>query len=137
MFGSSSCQEKKSIGNRDTTKMATFNGKYRIVKKIGTGKSAKVYHVRDLDNTDKKYALKLIRPKYLKQDANNLTYVEREMSILCCLKHDSIVNIIDFGFQGELVKFKGTTIEKVKTDCVYILMEYVNGGDLFHLLKKK
>ena len=53
--------------------------------------------------------------------------VESEVEILKKLNHPNIVNIIEYGKEGDIVKPNGTCYKGV----VYIILEYVNGGLLF------
>ena len=110
-----------------------FNGKYIVEKGIGVGKTAKVYLVSDIDDPDKKLALKLIRFKYLVKDERNVNNVEREIEILRAISNENVIKIHEYGSDGCMVKSNGETVK----NCVYILTEYIEGGNLYDKLKSE
>lgn len=109
-----------------------FNGQYEMIKNVGSGKTAKVYLVRDKD-TRKQFALKLIRHKYLMSAEKNIHGIEKEIEILRGLKHDNVMAIHDYGCEGTVVK---SSAKELKNQ-VYIMTEYIGGGTMFDLLENK
>lgn len=57
--------------------------------------------------------------------------VDREIRILENVRHTHIVNLLDSGKDGRIVKVGGSEIIGLK----YIMMEYVNGGLMFDVIK--
>jgi eukaryotic-like serine/threonine-protein kinase len=91
-------------------------GKYRIVKTIGAGNMATVYMGHD-PFIDRPVAIKVARPGYVQGDENGEFFKQmffNEAQTAGLLKHPNITAIYDAG---------------VDSDCYYIVMEYVHGGD--------
>ncbi len=96
-----------------------LNGRYKIVKKIGTGGMAIVYQAKD-QLLERKVAVKVLQPHF----ADNETAVNRfnhEAQAVASLSHPNIVNIFDIGRDD---------------DIHYIVMEHIIGKDLKKLLKE-
>ncbi|XP_077996554.1 serine/threonine-protein kinase DCLK3-like isoform X2 [Glandiceps talaboti] len=86
--------------------------RYEIGKTIGDGNFAVVKEAR-LVNTDEEYALKIIDKAKLKGKEHML---ENEIGIMKAVNHPNIVRLFD---------------EYETDENIYLVMEYVKGGDLF------
>ena len=97
---------------------------FEIIRKIGAGAYSEVYHVRRIQDS-LEYALKVVRLSNL--DEKMLQNSLNEVRILASLRDSFIVS------------YKEAFLDS-KTECLYIVMEYVDGGDLskrvFNLAKE-
>lgn len=91
---------------------------YRLLKTIGKGNFARVMLARHIP-TNSEVAIKIIDKTPL--NTNSLEKLFREVSIMKLLNHPSIVKLYE-------------VIETEKT--VYLVMEYVNNGEVFEYLVK-
>ncbi len=97
-----------------------FNQRYRLKEKIGSGGMADVYVADDL-LLGREVALKILNAQYAADPA----FIQRfrlEAQAAANLNHPNIVNIYDWGNEGELY---------------YIVMEYVEGRDLKEILRSE
>ncbi|XP_064210096.1 serine/threonine-protein kinase ULK1a isoform X1 [Anguilla rostrata] len=96
-------------------------GKFEFSRKdlIGHGAFAVVFKGRHKEKHDWEVAVKCINKKNL---AKSQTLLGKEIKILKELKHDNIVGLLDF---------------QEMASCVYLVMEYCNGGDLADYLHSK
>eukprot|EP01127_Copromyxa_protea_P000250 TRINITY_DN10216_c0_g1_i1.p1 TRINITY_DN10216_c0_g1~~TRINITY_DN10216_c0_g1_i1.p1 ORF type:complete len:417 (-),score=90.17 TRINITY_DN10216_c0_g1_i1:33-1283(-) len=92
---------------------------FEILSVIGRGSFGKVMQVRQ-KGTENIYAMKVMRKENIIAK-NQVTHTKDEKSILQRIKHPFIVNL-HYAFQ---------TPEKL-----YMILDYVNGGELFYHLKK-
>jgi serine/threonine protein kinase len=88
-------------------------GRYQVVKLLGKGGMAVVYHARD-PRLDRDVAVKVILPDQQKE-TTFLKRFEREARVLAKLTHPNIVPITDYGEQDGLP---------------YLVMPYLPGGSL-------
>jgi serine/threonine protein kinase len=122
----------QEIKKEDKQRYPIFKNQYEIVKSLGNGNTAKVYLARRLDDPTKKIALKILRDEFLRgNDNTNTRLVEQEIQVLSALSHENIVQLIDYGSDGEILKCSG----RLLTNLVYITLEYIEGGLLFDLCK--
>ena len=99
------------------TKIGNRLSDFAILKQLGKGSYATVYTV--LSHVDSKiYAMKKMDLNHLKPRQQNECY--KEVSILRKLNHPNII------------KYYSSFLEK---DCLYIIMEYAELGDLYSLIK--
>ncbi len=94
-----------------------FNNRYRLKEKIGSGGMADVYLADDL-LLNREVAIKVLHQQY----AADPSFIQRfryEAQAAANLNHPNIVNIYDWGNEG---------------DIYYIVMEYVEGRDLKQIL---
>ncbi|KAJ5077517.1 non-specific serine/threonine protein kinase [Anaeramoeba ignava] len=99
--------DKKKINNDD----------FELLKFIGKGSFGKVFLVRKKDN-GKIYAMKVLR-KSVVVNRNQVVHTKTERDVLSKVHHPFIVEL-KYAFQTE--------------DKLYMVMEYINGGELyFHL----
>ena len=75
-------------------------GHYRIVEKIGAGGMGEVYRARD-KRLDRDVAIKVL-PEAVAQNPNRLERFEREAKAVARLSHPNILEIHDFGREGEI-----------------------------------
>ena len=122
----------QEIKKEDKQRYPIFKNQYEIVKSLGNGNTAKVYLARRLNDPTKKIALKILRDEFLRgNDNTNTRLVEQEIQVLSALNHENIVQLIDYGSDGEILKCSG----RLLTNLVYITLEYIEGGLLFDLCK--
>jgi 5'-AMP-activated protein kinase catalytic alpha subunit len=93
-------------------------GHYELGKSLGSGSFASVRECTDL-NTGHKWAIKILDKKML-VDQNMGVQVQREIAVMLKMKHRNIVEMKEC-FQT--------------ADKVYIILELVDGGELFDKIK--
>src|ERR1700693_2761026 len=101
----------------DTLINRVFDGRYRIVRKLGTGGMANVYLAEDQE-LGRSVALKMLDERHA-QDEQFVERFRREAKNAAGLSHPNIVSIYDRG------EAEGT---------YYIAMEYLEGRTLKQLL---
>ena len=79
---------------------AAFREKYDIIENIGTGAFGAVYLARQL-SLGREVAIKHLAPKHIPNE-NLLKRFLREAKVLSTLSHPNIVEIYDYGLDGEL-----------------------------------
>ncbi len=94
-----------------------FIGRYRVITQIGTGAMASIYRARD-KNLGRDVALKILHT-HLTEKKEHIQRFIREAHALANLPHPNIVQIYDFGADGDLY---------------YIVSEFVDGKDLSQIL---
>ena len=94
--------------------------KYEIGKLLGCGAFAKVYLARDVA-TGQDVAIKVIHKSRLNNDANLIANIKREISIMSKLRHPHTVKLYE--------------VLATRT-IIYIVLEYVKGGELFAKVAK-
>ena len=75
-------------------------GRYEIVSLLGKGGMGEVYRARDAD-LDREVAIKVL-PEEVAADAVRLERFKREAKAVAKLSHSSILEIFDFGREGEV-----------------------------------
>ncbi|MGB1253581.1 MAG: extracellular solute-binding protein [Candidatus Promineifilaceae bacterium] len=93
-------------------------GRYTIIRELGRGGMATVYLAND-PNFDREVAIKVLPSQFL-HDPQFRTRFEREAKTIAALEHPAIVPVYDFGEELEQP---------------YIVMCYMQGGDLAHKLE--
>src|ERR687889_243996 len=104
-------------GVSDTLINTLFDGRYRIVRKLGSGRMGNVYLAEDED-LGRRVAIKILNDRY----ANDDLFIERfrrEAKSAAGLSHPNIVSIYDRG------EAEGT---------YYIAMEVIEGRSLKELV---
>lgn len=96
-------------------------GPYQLVRQLAVGGMAEIYLARatGLSGFEKFVALKMIHPNYA-EDSHFIDMLVEEAKIVVHLTQPNIVQIFDLGRIG---------------DVHYIAMEYVDGLDLYHVLR--
>jgi len=75
-------------------------GRYEILGPLGVGGMGEVYRARD-DRLDREVAIKVM-PEGVAQDPERLSRFEREAKAVASLSHPNILEIFDFGTDGEI-----------------------------------
>lgn len=95
-------------------------GKYELGKTLGEGNFGKVKLARDTD-CGNYFAVKILEKNKI-VDLNNTDQIKREISTLKLLKHPNVVRLYE------------VLASKTK---IYMVLEYVNGGELFDKISSK
>lgn len=118
-----SVQRKKSSGSLSTgivQPQTPFTlQSFAILRTIGTGSFGRVHLVQNTHNR-KYYALKVLKKSLILQ-TKQLEHVKSERNILLQAKHPFIVQL------------HGTVQD---ASCVFLVMEFVEGGELFTLMRR-
>ena len=96
-----------------------FDDYYTITKRIEIGKNSEVYECLCI-SSNIKYAVKKVHRHLLSTDDD--IAVKTEVEILSIINHKNITTLIDF-FDEK--------------DAYYIVLEYLDGRDLFYRIKNK
>ena len=96
-----------------TSSFPIINNRYQIFSTIATGGMAVIYNAQDLI-LERKVAVKILK-KELSRDQSFQNKFRSEAKASASLIHPNIITTFDFGFDG---------------DRLYIVMEYIDGGDL-------
>ncbi|KAI8816583.1 kinase-like domain-containing protein [Fimicolochytrium jonesii] len=106
---------KKQVQNKSLT-----IDDFELLKVIGKGSFGKVMQVRKRD-TNRIYAMKILRKSHIVERAE-VAHTLAERTVLAKLNHPFIVPL-KFSFQTP--------------DKLYLVLAFVNGGELFHHLQKE
>ena len=103
-------------------------GRYLLEKRLGRGAMGQVYLARDQNfKALRRVAVKTVRPDILSgeemQEGEAIARFEREASTAASIQHPNVVGVSDFGKSPEGVFF--------------LVMEYVQGETLHHLLRRE
>jgi serine/threonine protein kinase len=102
-------------------------GRYLLEKRLGRGAMGQVYLARDQNLVTRRVAVKTVRPDILSdedmQEGEAIARFEREARTAASIRHPNVVDVTDFGKSPE-----GT---------FYLVMEYVQGETLYHLLRRE
>ncbi|TDL20580.1 Pkinase-domain-containing protein [Rickenella mellea] len=94
---------------------------FDLLKVIGKGSFGKVMQVRKKD-TQRIYALKTIRKAHIASRPGEITHILAERTVLALVNNPFIVPL-KFSFQNP--------------DKLYLIMSFVNGGELFYHLQRE
>lgn len=101
--------------------------RYLLEKRLGRGAMGQVYLARDQNLMTRQVAVKTVRPDILSdedlQDGEAIARFEREARAAASIRHQNVVGVTDFGQTSDGVFF--------------LVMEYVEGETLFHLLRRE
>ena len=107
-----------------SNELGILHDRYELIKSIGDGGSSEVFLVKDLQDNNKEYALKLFKKsKYFKNEV-------KINKIITEMKNSSFIKYITSSV-GYLLK-KGE-----KTLYSYIIFELAKNGDVIDFIKKK
>ena len=97
-------------------------GPYRLVRQVAVGGMAEIHlaKTRGIAGFEKYVALKMIHPNFAEDDAFIQMLID-EAKIAVQLQHVNIAQTFDLGRVG---------------DNYYITMEYVDGADLYKILRR-
>jgi serine/threonine protein kinase len=104
---------------------------------VGEGGFGRVYQVRHI-LTSRIYAMKTLRKKFL-VNTNNVSYTFVERNVLRKVRHPFVCGL-HFAFQ---TKGKGLFVFFFVLFCffidfvVYLIMDFLNGGQIFYHLKRQ
>lgn len=99
--------------------MVDWIGNCRILSEIGSGGMATVYRAVQ-EPLGRQVAIKALKPS-IAMDSQFAKRFEREAHFMASLQHENILHVLDFIKDGQ---------------SMYIIMEYVEGIDLYDLLEK-
>src|SRR6476620_5523052 len=101
--------------------------RYRLTKRLGRGAMGQVYLARDQNLLTRQVAVKTVRPDILSdedlQEGEAIARFEREARAAASIRHPNVVDVTDFGKSADGVFF--------------LVMEYVQGETLYHLLRRE
>src|SRR5215204_640728 len=104
-----------------------LSSRYLLEKRLGRGAMGQVYLARDQNLITRQVAVKTVRPDILSdedlQEGEAIARFEREARAAASIRHPNVVNVTDFGQSSEGVFF--------------LVMEYVEGETLYHLLRRE
>ena len=104
----------------DIKKGTILSGRYELIEKIGRGGMAEVWGGKDTV-LGRNVAVKIMLPQFA-MDPEFVTRFRHEAAAAANLQNPYIVNIYDWGHDE---------------DIQYIIMEYIQGQDLKHLIQNK
>src|SRR4026208_2297987 len=101
--------------------------RYLLEKRLGRGAMGQVYLARDQNLLTRQVAVKTVRPDILSdedlQEGEAIARFEREARAAASIQHPNIVDVTDFG--------------KSPDGVFFLVMEYVEGESLYHLLRRE
>ena len=101
--------------------------RYLLEKRLGRGAMGQVYLARDQNLLTRRVAVKTVRPDILNdedlQEGEAIARFEREARSAASIRHPNVVDVTDFGESADGVFF--------------LVMEYVEGETLYHLLRRE
>lgn len=101
--------------------------RYLLEKRLGRGAMGQVYLARDQNLVTRQVAIKTVRPDILTdedlQEGEAIARFEREARAAASINHPNVVHVTDFGKSADGVFF--------------LVMEYVEGETLYHLLRRE
>src|SRR4029434_1747533 len=104
-----------------------LSSRYLLEKRLGRGAMGQVYLARDQNLVTRRVAIKTVRPDILSdemlQEGEAIARFEREARAAASIRHPNVVDVNDFGKSAEGVFF--------------LVMEYVQGETLYHLLRRE
>ncbi|HEY0321925.1 MAG TPA: protein kinase [Pyrinomonadaceae bacterium] len=121
------CPEEGSNTKHTLPGAPLLAGRYLLEKRLGRGAMGQVYLARDQNFGVRKVAVKTVRPDILldeeMQEGEAIARFEREARTAASIQHPNVVGVSDFGKSAEGVFF--------------LVMEYVQGETLHHLLRRE
>lgn len=101
--------------------------RYLLEKRLGRGAMGQVYLARDQNLITRRVAVKTVRPDILNnedlQEGEAIARFEREARSAASIRHPNVVDVTDFG--------------KSPDGVFFLVMEYVEGETLYHLLRRE
>nr|MBK7068893.1 serine/threonine protein kinase [Deltaproteobacteria bacterium] len=98
-----------------------IGGRYRVIRELGRGGMGSVYEAENL-RTRRRVALKTMRPE-VSSRAEFVRRFEREAQAGGRLRHPNVIDVLDMG-------------DDAHYGFVYIVQEFLSGGDLARCLKE-
>jgi serine/threonine protein kinase len=104
-----------------------LSGRYLLEKRLGRGAMGQVYLARDENLLVRRVAVKTVRPDILTDEdmpqGEAIARFEREARTAASIRHPNVVDVTDFG--------------KSPDGVFYLVMEYVQGETMHHLLRRE
>ena len=104
-----------------------LSNRYLLEKRLGRGAMGQVYLARDENLVTRRVAVKTVRPDILSdedmQEGEAIARFEREARTAASIRHPNVVDVTDFG--------------KTPEGVFYLVMEYVQGETMYHLLRRE
>ncbi len=100
----------------------TIAGRYQLTRRIGTGGTADVYEATDT-RLNRTVAIKLLHNR-LMEDEELASRLRAEVAMTRRLRHPGIVEVYDASYEAL------TDVASTDDGTVYLVMEYMPGGDL-------
>ena len=101
--------------------------RYLLEKRLGRGAMGQVYLAKDQNLLTRRVAVKTVRPDILDdedlQEGEAIARFEREARSAASIQHPNVVDVTDFG--------------KSPDGVFFLVMEYVEGETLYHLLRRE
>jgi serine/threonine-protein kinase len=97
------------------------DGKYRVEAVIGRGGMGAVFRAKDV-RLERDVAVKVVRAELVSNPESRARF-QREAQIVARLQHPGIVTVFDYG--------------ALPDGAAFLIMEYVRGEDLRHVLKRE
>src|SRR5947207_9527531 len=101
--------------------------RYLLEKRLGRGAMGQVYLARDQNLITRRVAIKTVRPDILNdedlQEGEAIARFEREARAAASIRHPNVIDVTDFG--------------KSPDGVFFLVMEYVEGETLYHLLRRE
>ncbi|KAG6534712.1 CBL-interacting protein kinase 1-like [Zingiber officinale] len=113
-------KEGEESEGRSRPGMRSLLSKYEMGRTLGEGNFGKVKYARHVE-TGRSFAVKILDRKRI-QSLNLDDQIKREIGTLKLLKHPNIVRLYE------------VSASKIK---IYMVLEYVNGGELFDIIPAK
>ena len=111
-----------------------LDNKYMIGKTIGSGQYSKVKLCTKIKSNTSSFAIKIFKDHTLK-DSSELQLIKNEINFLQKVKNDNVINIHDFNISSGVIKDE-FEIES-KKNVSYIVLDYLEKGELYDLVKAK
>lgn len=99
----------------------TIGGRYQIIRVLGTGGMGSVYLAQNT-SIEQKVAIKVLESHFFHQPMQVQRFM-REARAICKIHHENVIYLSDFGYTDDQIPF--------------IVMEYLEGEDLLHTLKRE
>ncbi|KAL7123698.1 hypothetical protein ABFS83_14G000100 [Erythranthe nasuta] len=121
--GSSEEEERRtsSMNGSSSSSNGRLGNKYELGRTLGEGNFGKVKYARNMDSDGQPFAIKILDKNTILH--LNITHqIKREIGTLKLLKHPNVVRLYE------------VLASKTK---IYMVLEYVNGGELFDRIASK
>src|SRR5256714_7270463 len=121
------CPQDESVTKATLPGPRLIASRYLLEKRLGRGAMGQVYLARDQNLITRRVAIKTVRPDVLNdedlQEGEAIARFEREARAAASIRHPNVVDVTDFGKSADGVFF--------------LVMEYVEGETLYHLLRRE
>lgn len=121
------CPEDGKDTRRSLPGAPLLDERYLLEKRLGRGAMGQVYLARDENLVTRRVAVKTVRPDILNdedmQEGEAIARFEREARTAASIRHPNVVDVTDFG--------------KTPEGVFFLVMEYVEGETLHHLLRRE